>query len=83
MKIPEVFGCPWCEKSVRVGPRFCPGCGNVIRTRRARLAVEPTVQPFDRLVPVDPDELPELHVVDDTFEEASVENPEEWPGRES
>jgi ssDNA-binding Zn-finger/Zn-ribbon topoisomerase 1 len=70
--------CPACRELVAAVARRCPRCGSGIAVVSLRATIQGQERRFEQRVACDPDEVEFMDGL-----EATVDNPEEIPGREA
>jgi hypothetical protein len=70
--------CPACRELIAARARLCPHCGTGIAVVSLRATIQGQERRFEQRVACDPDEVEFMDGL-----EATVDNPEEIPGRES
>lgn len=60
MKIPDILGCPKCDRSLRGSQKKCPGCGLAIKVIRLSVDRDGKKVIIQKVVAIDPNfELPD------------------------
>lgn len=73
MLVPDVFGCPHCDRSIRGRVRTCPGCGFSIGVIRLRLKVGDRENIIEKLVAAPPVEFARIKDVE--YLDAEIADP--------
>lgn len=75
MTLPDLQACPNCDRSIKVRPKNCPGCGYAIRAYRIRVTIGDRTEIQEKVVAIPPQHLDKFEFADGLVEEIGPDDP--------